>query len=87
MQMHYFWFGQNFQPATPMFKGPEKMKKIEILRRNLARIGAEGTPALRSFAHWVPDNLSSVAFNSIRGLAGHAGVNPNTVTRLAVEWG
>lgn len=63
------------------------MKKIEILRRNLARIGAEGTPALRSFAHWVPDNLSLVAFNSIRGLAGHAGVNPNTVTRLAVELG
>lgn len=60
---------------------------MEILKESLARISAGGTPALRTFAPWVLDNLSLVAFHSIRGLAKQAGVNPNTVTRMARELG
>jgi DNA-binding MurR/RpiR family transcriptional regulator len=63
------------------------MKKIEFLRQGLGKIGVDGTPALRGFALWVLDNLPLVAFSSIRGLADQAGVNANTVTRLAVEMG
>jgi DNA-binding MurR/RpiR family transcriptional regulator len=68
-------------------KGMKLMNKPENLRANLARVSAEGTPALRTFAPWVLDNLPLVAFHSIRGLAKQAGVNPNTVTRLASELG
>jgi len=68
-------------------KGMVKMTKKEVLCQDLAKIAAEGTPALRGFAHWVLSNLPLVAFSSIRGLADHAAVNPNTVTRLAVELG
>ncbi len=63
------------------------MMKHDDLKAALARIGAEGTPALRQFAPWVLDNLPQVAFHSIRGLAQQAGVNHNTVTRLARELG
>ncbi|MCX7567898.1 MurR/RpiR family transcriptional regulator [Sulfitobacter sp. F26169L] len=63
------------------------MDKAEELKQGLARLGVEGTPALRAFAPWVLDNLALVAFHSIRGLAKQAGVNPNTVTRLARELG
>ena len=63
------------------------MNKTESLKARLVRVSSEGTPALRSFALWVLDNLSLVAFSSIRGLAKQAEVNPNTVTRLAVELG
>jgi DNA-binding MurR/RpiR family transcriptional regulator len=63
------------------------MSKMETLRVGLAKVGTSGTPALRSFATWVLDNLPLVAFSSIRGLANHSEVNPNTVTRLANELG
>lgn len=64
-----------------------RVGKIETLKQGLARVGATGTPALRAFAPWVLDNLSQVAFHSIRGLAKQADVNPNTVTRMARELG
>lgn len=63
------------------------MSKLETLQTGLAAIRKDGTPALRAFAPWVLDNLPLVAFSSIRGLARQAGVNPNIVTRLAVELG
>ncbi|KZX98883.1 MULTISPECIES: MurR/RpiR family transcriptional regulator [unclassified Sulfitobacter] len=63
------------------------MSKTETLKERLARVSVEGTPALRAFAPWVLDNLSQVAFHSIRGLAKQAGVNPNTVTRMTRELG
>lgn len=63
------------------------MKQSETLKPRLARMSAEGTPALRAFAPWVLDHLPRVAFGSIRSLAQDAGVNPNTVTRLARELG
>lgn len=63
------------------------MTKSEVLKERLARVSVEGTPALRTFAPWVLDNLPLVAFHSIRGLAKQAGVNPNTVTRMAKELG
>ena len=50
-------------------------------------MSVDGTPALKAFAPWVLDNLPLVAFHSIRGLAKQAGVNPNTVTRMAKELG
>ena len=42
---------------------------------------------LAAFASWVQDHYAEVAFSSIRGLAEQAGVNSNTVTRLAKELG
>lgn len=57
------------------------------LRDRLSRIAATGTPALAQLAAWVLDQSSEVAFSSVRGLAGKAGVNANTVTRLAKELG
>ena len=57
------------------------MSNDETLKDRLSQVSAQGTPALRSFARWLLDNLSLVAFSSIRGLAKQAGVNPNTVTR------
>ncbi|WP_245890900.1 MurR/RpiR family transcriptional regulator [Albidovulum aquaemixtae] len=39
------------------------------------------------FASWVLDHYAEVAFSSIRGLAEKAGVNSNTVIRLAKELG
>lgn len=63
------------------------MTRTETLKARLVRVSVEGTPALRAFAPWVLDNLPLIAFSSIRGLAKQAGVNPNTVTRLAVELG
>jgi DNA-binding MurR/RpiR family transcriptional regulator len=63
------------------------MEQPDVIRRQLADLCAQGTPALRSFAAWLLDNMPLVAFNSIRGLAKQAAVNPNTVTRLAKELG
>jgi len=63
------------------------MSKTKILKEKLARVSVGGTPALAAFSPWVLDNLPLVAFHSIRGLAKQAGVNPNTVTRLAKELG
>ncbi|MCW3780660.1 MurR/RpiR family transcriptional regulator [Defluviimonas salinarum] len=63
------------------------MKSLEKLNADLTRIASEGTPALASFASWVLDHYAEVAFNSIRGLAEQAGVNSNTVIRLAKELG
>ncbi|MFT6444131.1 transcriptional regulator, RpiR family [Sulfitobacter pontiacus] len=63
------------------------MSNDETLKDRLSQVSAQGTPALRSFARWLLDNLSLVAFSSIRGLAKQAGVNPNTVTRMAKELG
>ena len=63
------------------------MSNDETLKDRLSQVSAQGTPALRSFARWLLDNLSVVAFSSIRGLAKQAGVNPNTVTRMAKELG
>lgn len=63
------------------------MSKTKVLKEKLARVSAEGTPALAAFAPWVLDHLPQVAFHSIRGLAKEAGVNPNTVTRMARELG
>lgn len=63
------------------------MDQTPPLNDRLTRLCAEGTPALRDFAAWILDNQSLVAFNSVRRLAKQAGVNPNTVTRLARELG
>lgn len=63
------------------------VRSLESLSTDLSRIAAEGTPKLASFAVWVLDHQAEVAFNSIRGLADQAGVNSNTVTRLAKELG
>lgn len=63
------------------------MKSLDELSRDLARISTEGTPTLARFAVWVQDHHAEVAFNSIRGLADIAGVNSNTVIRLAKELG
>jgi len=63
------------------------MGKDETLKERLSHVSVEGTPALRTFARWLLDNPSLVAFNSIRGLAKQAGVNPNTVTRMAKALG
>jgi DNA-binding MurR/RpiR family transcriptional regulator len=63
------------------------MEPPNAIHRQLIELCAHGTPALRGFAAWVLDNLPLVAFNSIRGLAKQAEVNPNTVTRLAKELG
>ena len=63
------------------------MTQTQSLKAKLARIGGDGTPALRQFALWMLDNLSLVAIHSIRSLARLAEVNPNTVTRLAKELG
>lgn len=71
----------------PFAKAMDLMEHPNSIRRHLADLCAHGTPALRSFAAWVLDNLPLVAFNSIRGLAKQAEVNPNTVTRLAKELG
>ncbi|WP_298864301.1 MurR/RpiR family transcriptional regulator [uncultured Sulfitobacter sp.] len=63
------------------------MTTAEALKDDLALMSVTGTPALRTFAPWVLDHLPLVAFHSIRSLAKQAGVNPNTVTRLAKELG
>lgn len=57
------------------------------LREKLSRIASTGAPTISGFAAWVLDHMSDVAFNSVRGLAHKAEVNPNTVTRLARELG
>lgn len=57
------------------------------LASDLSKLATSATPKIRSFAAWLIDNLPLVAFNSIRGLAQTAGVNPNTVTRLSHELG
>jgi DNA-binding MurR/RpiR family transcriptional regulator len=63
------------------------MKSSDDIRAALSKLATGGTPALSSFALWLLDNLHEAAFSSIRGLANTAGVNPNTVTRLARELG
>jgi DNA-binding MurR/RpiR family transcriptional regulator len=63
------------------------MKTLEQLNSDLMGIATEGTPTLARFAAWVQDHYAEVAFNSIRGLADIAGVNSNTVIRLAKELG
>ncbi|MDV7271651.1 MurR/RpiR family transcriptional regulator [Thioclava sp. A2] len=63
------------------------MDKIKEIRGALLDVVERGTPTLSAFAAWVLDHLNDVAFQSIRGLAGMAGVNANTVTRLARELG
>jgi DNA-binding MurR/RpiR family transcriptional regulator len=65
----------------------DPMKQPNTICSQLTDLYAHGTPALRGFAAWILDNLPLVAFNSIRGLAKQAEVNPNTVTRLARELG
>lgn len=63
------------------------MGKAKEIRTSLVEVVRNGTPVLSSFAEWVLDHLDEVAFQSIRGLATAAGVNANTVTRLAHELG
>lgn len=63
------------------------MEKSKEIRSALKRVVQTGTPALSAYAAWVLDHLEEVAFSSIRGLAALAGVNANTVTRLASELG
>ena len=72
-------------PAPTFWLMP--MKSLEQLGFDLSRIATEGTPTLARFAAWVQDHHAEVAFNSIRGLADIAGVNSNTVIRLAKELG
>ena len=62
-------------------------ESLEKLGPNLTRIATEGAPVLAGFASWVLDHYDEVAFSSIRGLADQAGVNSNTVIRLAKELG
>lgn len=63
------------------------MGKAKEIRTSLVEVVRNGTPVLSSFAEWTLDHLDEVAFQSIRGLATAAGVNANTVTRLAHELG
>ena len=63
------------------------MENSKQIRSALIRVVQTGTPALSNFAAWMLDHLPEVAFSSIRGLATSAGVNANTVTRLASELG
>ena len=63
------------------------MEKYKEIRQLLIGVVEDGTPTLSSFAAWILDHLNDVAFQSIRGLATMAEVNPNTVTRLARELG
>lgn len=63
------------------------MGKQRQIRQSLMYVVENGTPTLSSFSAWTLDHLNDVAFQSIRGLAQMAGVNANTVTRLARELG
>lgn len=63
------------------------MEKHKEIRSGLLGVVENAPPTLSAFAAWVLDNLNEVAFQSIRGLATTAGVNANTVTRLAREMG
>lgn len=63
------------------------MGKQRQIRTSLMYVVENGTPTLSGFAAWTLDHLNDVAFQSIRGLAQQAGVNANTVTRLAREIG
>jgi DNA-binding MurR/RpiR family transcriptional regulator len=63
------------------------MKIEENIRQRLAGVTQSGPPKLASFARWMLDHLHDVAFQSTRGLAQQAGVDPNLVGRLARELG
>ena len=63
------------------------MKTQAALKHAIGDIAATGPKALAKFAQWTLDNYSEIAFHSVRGLAQLAGVNSNTVIRLAKSLG
>lgn len=63
------------------------MKTQATLKHAIGDIAANGPKALAKFAQWTLDNYPEVAFHSVRGLAQMAGVNSNTVIRLAKSLG
>jgi len=73
-------YKMNIEPSKTILKK-------EKIRRSLTDIATSGTPKLRKLAGWMLDNLSLVAFNSIRGIASRAGVDPNIVIRLTSQMG
>jgi DNA-binding MurR/RpiR family transcriptional regulator len=49
----------------------------------LGHLAQTGSPAIAGFAAWAAENPQEIAFHSLRPLAGRAGVNVNTVYRVA----
>lgn len=62
-------------------------KTIDDLSMELASLARDGSPAIAELAQWLVERPQEIAFNSVRGLAGLAEVNVNTVYRLAVALG
>lgn len=60
---------------------------LDGLRRALAELSQTASPAVAGLAAWALEHTQELAFHSVRVLAGHAGVNVNTVYRLAVALG
>ena len=57
------------------------------LKGALAKVAAEGPPRVAALAAWALERPEELAFGSVRGLAAAAGVNANTVVRLAKALG
>ena len=60
---------------------------LDGLRRLLADISRSASPRVAELALWARKHPEEMAFHSVRGLASLAGVNPNTVFRLARAMG
>ena len=63
------------------------MKTQAALKQAIGDIAATGPKALAKFAQWTLEHYPEIAFHSVRGLAQLAGVNSNTVIRLAKSLG
>lgn len=62
-------------------------RSLDDLKRALARLARDGSPAISRLAQWALEHPQEIAFHSVRGLAELSGSNVNTAYRLAVGLG
>lgn len=62
-------------------------RSLDDLKRALAQLARDGSPAIARLAQWSLEHPQEIAFHSVRGLAELSGANVNTAYRLAVGLG
>lgn len=71
----------------PMTDDQSQARSLDDLRRDLAALVRDGSPAIARLAQWALDHPQEIAFHSVRGLAELSGANVNTAYRLALGLG